>query len=121
MLAERALERRTKPRQSLRLPVEVSLPGTGSLTGITRDISADGVYFYVGREIDKPELMQFVVAFPPEYTLAETKKIRCTGEVVRIDRGTPSGTGIAAAIKTYEMLSSDSSYPFAMVRTPNTR
>jgi hypothetical protein len=133
-VAETATERRSKPRQTLRLPVEVLLNGHGipgtpgfgvlgpneALTGVTRDISASGVYFYIGKDIGTPQQLDFVLAFPPEFTLSETRKVRCRGEVVRIERDTPSGIGIAAAIRNYEMLEADSTYPFAMVRTPKT-
>lgn len=114
-------ERRTKPRLSLRLPVEVLLPDSRRVTGLTKDVSLGGVYFFSSRDFEAPESVQFMLAFPPEITFSETKKVHCTGKVVRVDRETPSGTGIAVAIETHRLVDkTDSSYPFAMVRTPST-
>jgi hypothetical protein len=120
-LAATLNERRTKHRFSLRLPVEVVLADSQRLTGLTRDISENGVYFFAGKQIDAPEFMELLLAFPPEITWTETRKMRCRARVVRVDQ-TQSGTGIAAAIESHEWVDrTDSTYPFAIVRTPSTR
>ena len=120
-MAESAQERRTKPRLSLRLPVEVLLPDSQRLIGLTKDVSLGGVYFFSTVKFEAPEAMEFLLAFPPEITFSETKKVHCTGKVLRIDQETPSGTGLAIKIDTHRLVDkTDSSYPFAMVRTPST-
>lgn len=97
-------ERRLLLRYALRLPV-VLVSGTSPSTvvGMTRNISAKGVSFFVSHEIEVEPNIQFVLEFPPEITKEDTLRMRCTGRVVRIDRNGPS-TGIAALINDYEFL-----------------
>jgi hypothetical protein len=113
------MERRLRPRFSVNLPVELTMDGQSeAIAGVASNISVSGIYFYVSGEVgDTPEI-QFVVTFPPEFTLANSVKVRCHAKVVRFDRSTVRGTGIAAAIQRYEFLErTESAYPFAAMRT----
>ncbi len=89
----------------MQLPVHVQLGADmGNLMGITRDISTDGVYFYVTSELGERAEIDFVVTFPPEITMVTPVKVKCTGEIIRKDRNTMRGTGVATAIKRYEFI-----------------
>lgn len=98
-------ERRRMKRFPMQLPVHIKLGGElGNVLGVTRDISAGGIYFYLSSDIgDRPEI-DFIVTFPPEITMVSRVKVRCLGRVVRTDRKTMRGTGVAASIQRYEFL-----------------
>lgn len=117
------VERRHVTRFNMRIPVEMSLPGSEStVLGITSDISSSGVRFVVSRDIETQREIEFILAFPPEISLSKTVKVRCKGKVMRVERDNPSCTGIAASIQYFKFLGeSDRSYPFSNVRIPNTR
>ena len=98
-------ERRGMKRFPMQLPVHVKLGRDAKRTwGITKDISVDGIYFYVDSEVDPNEIIEFTVTFPVEVTLTTPVRVRCTGSVIRADVDHARGTGIAAAIKRYEFL-----------------
>jgi hypothetical protein len=101
-------ERRASWRYALRLPVAVSHSGhTGpALAAQTRDISARGICFYMDDALIAGSDIQFTLTLPPEITLTESIRVRCTGKVVRIDDGvTNAKVPVAAVIDEYESLS----------------
>lgn len=98
-------ERRKMPRFDLQLPVEIEHDGSVGPIGLTRDVSAGGVYFFVTNEVNSGEMIQFVMTFPPEITLVKSLRVRCTSRILRVDRDTPRGTGVAAQIQRYEFIS----------------
>jgi len=98
-------ERRGMKRFPMQLAVHVR-PGKNAkhTWGVTKDISVNGIYFYVDSEIDPNDAIEFTVTFPVEITLTTPVRVRCTGNVIRADAEGARGTGIAAAIKRYEFL-----------------
>jgi PilZ domain len=99
-------DRRRMPRFEMQLPLEVDRGGSNTVMAVTRDVSAGGVYFYLEPDIVNGSTIEFVVTFPPEITLVKSLKVRCTGKIIRMDRSTPQGVGIAAEIQRYEFLTS---------------
>ncbi len=97
-------DRRRMPRFEMQLPLEVDLDKTRRIMGVTRDVSAGGVYFFLQPNLIQGDTVEFVVTFPPEITLVKSLRVRCTGKITRIDSGTPMGAGIAAQIQRYEFL-----------------
>jgi len=122
-MTQHQFERRLRPRFSVNLPVELLQAGQQQpIAGMASNISVSGIYFFVSRETGVDPEIQFVVTFPPEFTLANSVKVRCQAKVIRLDRETARGLGVAAAIHHYEFLDrTDSNYPFAAMsaRTNN--
>ncbi len=89
----------------MQLPLEIeSGGGPGTIMGITRDVSAGGVYFFVNSNALQGDIVEFVMTFPPEITLVKSLRVRCTSRILRVDPETPRGIGVAAQIQRYEFL-----------------
>lgn len=97
---EMRLPRKYTPRL---LVVVVSGTSPGAVVGVTQNIDANGVSFFVSRDIEVDPNIQFILEFPPEIAMEDTLKIRCTGQVVRVDRNS-AGTRIVALINEYDFL-----------------
>jgi len=97
-------ERRTKQRFAIQLPVLVSDPETGhDLAGVTRDVSANGIFFEVDEWPCTRSMINFKLTFPHEVTLLACSHAVCSGTVVRIERRAPGETTIAASIDSYQL------------------
>lgn len=71
-------EQRTAERYDTSMPVSV-----GGMPGVTRNISARGVYF----ETDAAQRLGALVNFTVEYTLQGRKRyLLCEGKVVRVEQ-----------------------------------
>lgn len=106
-MAEVPEEKRGTRRFGLRLPVTVSLVanGAGGAEAQTRDVSARGICFYVDSPMDAGAAIEFTLTLPPEITLTESIRVRCKGEVVRVDNDNSDGkVAVAAVINEYEFL-----------------
>jgi hypothetical protein len=98
-------EQRTSRRFALKLPVSIRCED-GRLKEVpaeTRDLSAQGVFFYAGSVVSEGSKVEFTLTLPPEITLTESIRVRCRGRVVRIDHEHPK-TGIAAIIEQYDFV-----------------
>ena len=102
--ASRAEQRNTR-RFALKLPLTVKLPKEEmtSVDALTKDVSARGVFFYLDSEVREGSNIEFTLTLPPEITLTESIKVKCTGRVVRVDK-TGKDVGIAAAIEQYDFM-----------------
>lgn len=97
--------RRKMPRFDMQLPLEVESGGnSGSTMGITKDISAGGVYFFVSSEVVSGDTVEFVMTFPPEITLVKSLRVRCTSRVLRVEPENDKRIGVAAQIQRYEFI-----------------
>jgi PilZ domain len=102
-------EQRGMRRIALALPVAVKFDDSPApeLLAQTKDVSARGIYFYLDSPPQPGSRLQFTLTLPPEITLTEEIRVRCTGRVVRVETPVPGKTGIAAAIEQYEFLRAD--------------
>ena len=75
------------------MKVPVTLPG--GLTGMTRDISASGIYFETDSEPVGDSPLAFSVEFKNEVGVGMT--LRCRGQVLRVEHH-GSRVGVAARI-----------------------
>ena len=98
-------DRRRMPRFEMQLPLEIDRGESSPVMAITRDVSAGGVHFFLEPDTVHGPTVEFIVTFPPEITLVKSLRVRCTGRVIRVDRLTAQGVGIAAEIQRYEFLS----------------
>ena len=101
-----ANQRNTR-RFSLNLPVTVRTSETADATlAATRDVSSQGVFFYLDADVTEGSPIEFTLTLPPEITLTECIKVHCTGKVVRVhSKDKDSKVGIAAAIEHYDIIS----------------
>ena len=98
-------EKRAARRFPLRLPVSVSYgESKGELAAESRDVSARGICFFAESGIQVGSAIDFTLTLPPEITLTEAIRVRCTGRVLRVE-GVPAGKmSVAAAIDTCEFV-----------------
>jgi hypothetical protein len=95
-------------RFSLDLPISVRFLDTGKseLSAHTRDVSSRGVFMFLETEIAVGAPIEFVMTLPPEITLSEPIRVRCTGKVVRVDKAGQE-QGVAVAIDKYDFVSEE--------------
>ncbi len=96
------LERRKKQRYGLKLPVIVCPGKTHSeLQVVTRDVSADGIFFYAGEWPESESEIEFKMIFPAELTLTDVMRATCKGRVVRRENSADGRIGVAATIDSF--------------------
>jgi hypothetical protein len=89
-------ERRKTPRFQVALRVE--LPEG---TGITRDLSAHGVFFETDRVFALGQAIQFALVLE-HIDPSQPVRLQCRGQVVRVERRNDT-LGIAVAITAYRL------------------
>jgi hypothetical protein len=101
----RANDRRGRQRFSLSAPLIVTV-GDREIPAYTRDLSNQGVYFYLGSDdlalVDCD--FDFTLELPPEITLSTCCLIQCRGRTVRMETGLRDLTGVAAEILSYSIV-----------------
>jgi hypothetical protein len=99
-------EKRATRRFGLRLPVAVATTENGAraIDAQTRDVSARGICFFLESAIAEGSGIEFTLTLPPEITLTEAIRVRCTGKVVRVDEEKEGKVAVAAVIDEYEFL-----------------
>jgi hypothetical protein len=107
-MAQPQPEKRSTRRFSLELPISVKFVNNGRRepAGHTRDVSSRGVFMYLDTEISEGAPIEFVMTLPPEVTLAEPIRVRCTGRVLRVTRA-EQDQGVAVAIDNYDFVSEE--------------
>jgi hypothetical protein len=89
-------DRRKAPRFQVALPVEL----VGG-TGMTRDLSARGVFFETDRIFGLGEVIQFALVL--EYIdPGQPVRLQCRGRVVRLERQ-GNTMGVAVAVTAYRL------------------
>ena len=98
-------ERRSSPRVPVRTPVTIKPSNGGTkLTGFTRDLSQNGVFFYADSEIAEGTQLEMVLILPEELTAGEKKWVCCQASVVRVQAGDGKSVGLAASIDRMDVL-----------------
>jgi hypothetical protein len=100
-------EKRATRRFALRLPVSISHNGDSgpAMSAQTRDVSARGICFYLEAPLTPGSDIEFTLTLPPEITLTESIRVRCTGKVVRSEAELADAkVPVAAIIDEYEFL-----------------
>jgi hypothetical protein len=107
-MAQPQPEKRSTRRFSLDLPISVKFLDNGrrELAAHTRDVSSRGVFMYVDAEITAGAPIEFVMTLPPEITLSDPIRVRCTGRVLRVDKSDQE-QGVAVAIDKYDFVSEE--------------
>lgn len=99
-------ELRTSRRFALKLPVSIrcSEPEVVEVPAETRDVSAQGIFFYTSSALRENARVEFMLTLPPEITLTESIRVRCQGRIVRVDRDATPHVGVAAIIEQYDFV-----------------
>jgi len=107
-MAQPGPEKRSIRRFPLDLPVSVKFLENGrqEAAGHTRDVSARGVFMYRETDIHVGAPIEFVMTLPPEITLSDAIRVRCTGTVLRVEKS-GSEQGVAVAISKYDFLNGE--------------
>jgi hypothetical protein len=79
-------------REAERFPCNVAVEMNDD-KGLTRDCSTSGVYFLTDKSLAVAQKVDFVL-------LIETARVRCCGDVVRVETS-PDGTGVAIALTSF--------------------
>lgn len=105
-MAQPQPEKRSTRRFSLDLPISVKFLDNErrELAGHTRDVSSRGVFMFLDAELTVGSPIEFVMTLPPEITLSDPIRVRCTGKVLRVDK-TAQEQGFAVAIEKYDFVS----------------
>jgi PilZ domain len=98
-------EQRSMRRFAMQLPVEVK-NGVSEVIAATRDVSAKGIFLFLDHEIPSDTRLEFTLTLPPEVTMTQAIRVKCTGRVVRVERDARGKFGIAAMIDHYQFLDS---------------
>jgi hypothetical protein len=105
---------RQRTRFPLSLPVRIwprggrrkeSKPGKRSAENtFTENISSDGCFFPLSQKLPVGSQLDIEIDIPLTSKPRQVK-LRCTGRIVRIERGEPSGkVGVGCRIERYKML-----------------
>jgi hypothetical protein len=99
-------DQRTTRRFNLKLPLTVKMEpaAEGAQAVQTKDVSARGVFFYIDKDVSEGSPIEFTLTLPPEITLTESIRVRCSGKVVRVERPGGKQIGIAAQIEQYDFV-----------------
>ncbi|HEX3352280.1 MAG TPA: PilZ domain-containing protein [Terriglobales bacterium] len=98
------LERRASQRFDFQLPVAIRLAGRDREGyGFTQDLSGRGVFFYTDFEVAEGDAVELTLVMPSEITLSENMRVRCRGQVKRVQR-IQSKFGVAVHLQGYEFL-----------------
>ncbi len=99
-------ERRRQNRTPVRLPVKVRPQnGEGSeQTGLSRDLSATGIFLYSESEMKAGAKLELVIMLPPGLGLGPGGWALCQASVVRVEESKDKGVGIAATFDRVELL-----------------
>ena len=102
-------DRREARRFTMNLPLRV-LPGSrrdSEVQTSTRDVSYRGLYFLTETSFESGRAIEFVITLPEDVTGGDVK-IRCQGEIVRVETAEDGRLGVAAKIEHYEFVSTAS-------------
>jgi c-di-GMP-binding flagellar brake protein YcgR len=105
-MAEEKHERRSGERTPVQVPVSVKAPSEQVATsGVTRDLSAGGIFLYTDSRISEGSELEVVLILPAEITKSEKQWVCCQALVVRIEAGREEGSfGVAASIRSMDIL-----------------
>jgi hypothetical protein len=115
------MERRVGQRFELHLPLAVHFGGR-TVYGFTQDLSGRGIFFYSEAALTGGSVVELTFTMPSQITLAESMRVRCRGQVLRVsasERGEKSG--IAVRLDSYQYLPADESesiVPLARTAAP---
>ena len=103
-MATQGSERRSDRRVPVQTPVKVRKPDGTETSGVTRDLSSNGIFLYSETGMAEGSKLELVVMLPPDLGLGPGGWTLCEASVVRVERGDGKGVGIAATLDRIELL-----------------
>lgn len=101
-LADQSQRRRTS-RFPVRRPVSATADGK-ELVGITRDVNAEGVFFFTEMPVPEGSHVDIFLTLPPGSIFSDQVAVRASGTAVRVERNEADGTlGVAVAFEQIEI------------------
>ncbi len=99
-------DRREARRFTMSLPVFVQAAETAEreVAVRMRDVSYRGLYFLAGPGFEAGREIAFVITLPQGISQTGGVKIRCQGQVLRVDPARDGQFGVAARIERYEFV-----------------
>lgn len=87
-------ERRKAQQFPIRLPVTVKYTRAGNyeFTGVSRDLSASGMFLHTDSNIEEGAWVEVILALPSR--TSEQITVQVCGTVVRVERSSPPGIAI---------------------------
>jgi hypothetical protein len=100
------VERRAAQRFDFQLPVSIRpAESDHEQPGFTRDLTAQGVFFYTDSALPPGTRVEITLVMPAEITLSESMRVRCSGKVLRVHQpDVGSKFGVAVQFEHYEYL-----------------
>lgn len=100
LMTSRKPEQRSLPRIPAKVQVSIRSGESQTSTGLTRDLSRNGVFFYTDFQIRQGSNLELVIMLPPELTQGEKSWVCCQATVVRVEEASGAGQiGVAASIR----------------------
>ncbi len=84
-------------RRSERVRSEKRVSLEDGVEGLTRDVSATGVYFVVDDKVEPGQVIRFSIEFSTPVGEPEILRLDCVGKVVRVE-SSDEKSGVAVAI-----------------------
>jgi hypothetical protein len=99
-------ERRKSQRYAARGPVRIKTSNaTQAKQGECRDLSRNGLFFFLGEPMTTGTDIELVMMLPDEITAAGQQWVCCRGRVVRVEEpAAPGKFGIAATFDRYTIV-----------------
>jgi hypothetical protein len=98
-------EQRSLPRVPVQVQVSIRSGQGEASTGLTRDLSRNGVFFYTDSQIHEGSDLEIVLMLPPELTQGEKSWVCCQASVVRVEKAAGKDQmGVAANIRNIASL-----------------
>ncbi|MGH9498019.1 MAG: PilZ domain-containing protein [Terriglobales bacterium] len=98
-------DQRSLPRVPVQVQVSVRSGQSETKTGLTRDLSRNGVFFYTDSQIREGSELELVIMLPPEFTQGEKQWVCCQASVVRVEQAAGSDqVGVAANLRNLAAL-----------------
>lgn len=97
-------ERRSGRRLSVETPVTVRKSDGSETSGLTRDLSSNGIFLYSEAAMAAGSKLELVVMLPPELGVGPGGWALCQASVVRVEQAGGKGVGIAATLDRIELL-----------------
>ena len=97
-------ERRSGRRVPVQAPVKVRKSDGTETSGLTRDLSSNGIFIYSETGMEAGSKLELVVMLPPDLGIGPGGWTLCQGSVVRVEKTDGEGVGIAATLDRIELL-----------------
>jgi hypothetical protein len=97
-------ERRSGRRMPVQAPVKVRKSDGTETSGLTRDLSSNGIFLYSETGMEAGSKLELVIMLPPDLGIGPGGWTLCEASVVRVERTDGKGVGIAATLDRIELL-----------------